>query len=403
MDRIKVLHAHNYYLQPGGEDTAFTTEVALLRDHGQDVTEYVEYNRQTKYLGRIPMALQTMWSWPTYRRLRETLHREQPDLVHFHNTFPLISPSAYDACRSLSIPVIQSLDNPRLLCPSANFYRNGRLCQDCLGKTPPIPGVFHHCYHNSFLQTAVVASMLTIHRWLRTWQTKVDFYLVATKFYRRKFIDGGLPSKKIVVKPHFLFPDPEFRPADQHGDYALYIGRLDPEKGIRTMLEAWKRLPGIPVKIRGEGRLESEVQQWIEENKGSGMELIERRSKEELTKLIRNARFLVWPSQGFYETFGYVAVECFACGVPVLASRIGVQEEIVLENITGLLFNPGDPGDLSAKIRWAWDHPVEMDEMGKNARREYEARYTAEENYPKLMEIYRQAIENNRRRMGKTE
>jgi glycosyltransferase involved in cell wall biosynthesis len=392
---IKVLHAHNFYVQPGGEDTAFMAEVNLLRDHGHEVVEYVEDNHSIVSRSQVDVALQTVWSWDSYNKIKKTLLRERPQIAHFHNTFPLISPAVYYACREEKIPVIQSLDNPRLLCPSANFYRDGRLCQDCLGKTPPLPSIIHGCYHNSSLQTAVVATMLSLHRVLKTWQSVVDFYLVTTQFYKQKFIEGGLPAKRIIIKPHFIYPDPQVHSVDQIGKHALFIARLDPEKGIHTMLDAWKELNTIPLKIRGSGQLENESKQFITENGLSNtIEVVGRLSKEELTNLIKGSCFLVWPSEGYYETFGYAAVESFSCGVPVIASHIGVLGEIVKDGTTGLHFNPGDPVDLAAKVRWAWDHPDEMLRMGQNARKEYEEKYTAERNYEMMMAIYQQAIEN---------
>lgn len=396
MKKIKVLHVHNYYLQAGGEDTAFSAEVSLLRDHGHEVVEYTDHNSRIETMSKASVAVQTLWSRDSYHKLAGILQRERPDVVHFHNTFPLISPSAYYACHKAGIPVIQSLDNPRLICPSANFFRDGRLCQDCLGKTPPWPGIIHRCYHNSSIHTAVVVSMLSLHRWISTWNSKVGFYLVATEFYKRKFIEGGLPGVKVLVKPHFIYPDPEPRPGDQYGEYALFIGRLDPEKGVRTLFETWKTLKGIPLVIRGGGQMENEVSQFIKDNDLSNfIHVIGRLSKEELTEKIKAARFLVWPSEGYYETFGYVAVESFSCGVPVITSRIGVLSEIVTDGVTGLHFIPGDSQDLAAKVQWAWDHPVEMAEMGRNARREFEAKYTAEKNYGMLMNIYQRAFAEN--------
>ena len=397
MIKIKVLHAHNYYLQSGGEDTAFKAEVNLLRDHGFEVLEYVEDNHNIASRSQLSVALQTVWSWDSYKKIKKTLRRERPQIVHFHNTFPLISPAVYYACREEKIPVIQSLDNPRLLCPSANFYRNGRLCQDCLGRTPPWPSVLHACYHDSHLQTTVVASMLTFHRWRKTWVRQVDYYLVATEFYRRKFIEGGLPAKNIVVKPHFIYPDPDARSKEHAGEYVLFISRLDPEKGVRTMLDAWKTLSHIPLKIRGAGQLEKETNEFIHSNQSTSVELIPRLSRQELTALIKNARFLIWPSEGFYETFGYVAVECFANGVPVIASNIGVMNEIVTNGVTGLHFTPGNSADLAKKVQWAWEHPDTMAEMGHNARKEYELKYTAERNYDMLMDIYHMAIKHANR------
>jgi glycosyltransferase involved in cell wall biosynthesis len=177
----------------------------------------------------------------------------------------------------------------------------------------------------------------------------------------------------------------------------MFIGRLDPEKGVLTLLEAWKTLKDIPLIIRGDGQMENEVNRFIQDNDLSNMiEVTGRLSKEELTNKIKDARFLVWPSEGYFETFGYVAVESFSCRVPVVGSRIGAMSEIVTDGGTGLHFNPGDSQDLASKVQWAWEHPAEMDEMGRNARREFEAKYTAEKNYGMLMNIYQRAIAENR-------
>ena len=394
---LRVLLGHNYYLQPGGEDTAFSAEARLLRNHGHEVIEYVEDNRRIPSLNKASLAIQTVWSRPSYERLRGVLERDRPDVVHFHNTFPLISPSAYYACRAAGIPVVQSLDNPRLMCPSANFYRDGHLCQDCLGRTP-WPAVLHRCYHDSAAQSAVVASMLTFHRLRRTWKRMVDVYLVATEFYRAKFIEGGLPAERIQVKPHFVDPDPGVRDDKQPGAYALFIGRLDPEKGIDTLLRAWTGVRSIPLKIRGEGQLGAWVSSLIQtQGLGDCVEVLERIAVSQLHALIKGARFLVWPSEGYYETFGYVAAEAFSCGVPVIASRTGVAEGMVKEGSTGLQFEAGGPEDLGRAVQWAWDHPAEMAEMGRQARREYESKYTAERNYPLLIQAYDNAIERARR------
>jgi glycosyltransferase involved in cell wall biosynthesis len=392
VSHLKIIHAHNFYLQSGGEDTTFAAEVALLRERGQHVTEYVESNERIAGMNKLNVAAQTLWSWDTTRKFASLLATEKPDIVHFHNTFPLISPSAYYACERAGIPVVQSLHNPRLICPAATLYRDGGLCQDCVGKTVPWPGIVHRCYHGSAAATAVIASMLTTHRAMGTWNSKVDVYIAFTDFYRQKFIEGGLPSEKITVKPHFV-TDAGVRSADDGNRRALFIGRLDPEKGIRTMMSAWKNLRDVPLDIRGSGQLEDEVRRSIQENGlADTVQIVGRLSRQELTDKIKSSAFLVWPSEGFYETFGYVAVESFSCGVPVIASRIGVSGEIVTDGVTGLLFNPGDEADLAAKVRWAWDHPAEMAQIGLNARREYEEKYTADRNYEMLMSIYNRAI-----------
>lgn len=389
---MKILAVHNYYQQPGGEDTAYEREVALLRRAGHQVLTYERSNNEIDDLSLLQKAalpIQTVWSSPAYKDISSLLKKEQPSAVHFHNTHLMISPSAYYACRDQGIPVVQSLDNPRLMCPAATFFRDGKLCTDCLGKTPSWPGVLHACYRGSRAQTAVVAAMLTYHRWHKTWQDAVDVYLVATNFYKQLFIEGGLPANKLVVKPHFVDPDPLPRTTGP-GDYALFVGRLDPEKGVATLLKAWEQLPNVPLKIRGSGQLSLLVE--AAQNKNKAIELIGRLEQEKLIDLIKGARFLVWPSEGYYETFGFVAAEAFACGVPVIASRIGVMQEMVTDNLTGLLFNPGDSTDLAAKVVWAWQHPDEMVSFGRNDRVEYEKKYSADQNLGQLTNAYNVAI-----------
>ena len=237
--------------------------------------------------------------------------------------------------------------------------------------------------------------MLTLHRCMHTWQNKVTAFLVATDFYRRKFIEGGLPARKFFYKPYFISPNPIIRSSSKPGNYVLYIGRLDPEKGINTMLTAWENLT-IPLKIRGDGQLASYVKYWQSEHPQLPVELIGRLSREDLSDLIQKARFLVWPSLGFYETFGFVAVESFANGVPVIASDKGVMAEVVANQRTGLHFHSGDASDLASKVDWMWNHPQESKRMGREARLEYENKFTAEKNYEVLMAIYRQAIESHK-------
>lgn len=385
---MKILLVHNTYQQPGGEDTVFAREAALLREHGHGVVTYTRSNAEVRDFSpaaRALLPLRMIWARDAVRDLRALIAAEKPDVAHFHNTHFMISPAAYTACRAAGVPVVQTLHNPRLLCPAATFTRNERACQDCLGKTPPWPGILHGCYRSSRLQTAMVAVVLTVHRWRRTWAQDVDRYIVATEFYRQQFIAGGLPADKLVVKPHFVAPDPLPR-EHEPGDYALYVGRLEPVKGVRVLLAAWEQISAIPLKIRGEGPLAGEV--GARAAPLEAVEIAERLSPEALIQLVKGARFLVWPSLGYYETFGLVAIEAFACGVPVIASRTGVMAEIVTDGVTGLHVTPGDPADLAAKVRWAWDHPAEMAALGRAARRKYEQKYTAERNYAQLLRIY---------------
>lgn len=390
---MHILKVHNFYTQPGGEDTVFQSEVNLLRLSGHQVSEYLEYNNKIEDMNKISVAFQTLWSFSSYQKLSLFLKEIKPDLVHFHNTFPLISPSAYYACKDLGLPVIQTLDNQRLICPASTFYRNGKLCLECFGKQTAWPGVFHACYHDSYFQTAIVASMLALHKWLRTWQTKVDAFLCSTNFYRDLFMRAGFPPNKIVVMPHFVKQPAVQYAAKIKNSYALFVGRLDPEKGVSTLLEAWRFLD-FPLKIRGSGRLEEKAKEFVRQNAMHNVEFVGRLEEQELSELISGARFLIMPSEGYYETFGMVIIEAFARSIPVIASNIGVVPELVSDKKTGLLFEPGNASDLAGKARWLWDHPVEARLMGGNGFAVYQDRFTEDECYKTLIDLYERLMES---------
>lgn len=254
----------------------------------------------------------------------------------------------------------------------------------------PWPGVLHGCYRGSYTQSAVTAGMIAVHGLLKTWHRQVDVYIALTEFARRKFIQGGLPGDKIMVKPTFVSSDAGAE--DQTGEYILFIGRLTHEKGIRTLCQAWSKLQHIPLKVVGDGPLKDEVKDLGERGRSGWVEVLGWQDNRQILQLLKRARALIFPSE-WYETFGRVAIEAFSCGVPVVASRLGAMSEVVRDGHTGLHFNPGDAGDLAEKILWAWEHPQAMCRMGKAARAEYEQKYTASRNHEMLMNIYQKAME----------
>jgi glycosyltransferase involved in cell wall biosynthesis len=396
---VKILIVHNRYRRSSGEDQVVRREAELLTSAGHEVLEYSRHNSEIEeegILSRASLVARTLWAWDSQQELRGILRAERPQLAHFHNTFPLISPAAYYACHETGIPVVQSLHNPRLLCPGANFYRGGQLCQDCVGKAVPWPGVLHSCYHKSLAQTATVAGMLTLHKLLGTWQTRVDAYIVFTEFFRRMFIGAGLPPEKIFLKPHFLASDPDVKP--QQADYAVCVGRLAPEKGISTLLEAWKLLGShVPLRIVGEGPDRRALEAAKERARLSDISFEGYLAPGELRSVTNKAAFLIFPSES-YETFGLSIIEAFACGLPVVASRLGAITEIVETGRTGLHFAAGDARDLASKVEWMWTHAKEREAMGRAARAEYEAKYTAKRNYGLLMDIYRSALNSRIRK-----
>lgn len=385
---MRIVVVHNHYQFQGGEDESFRAEVAALRDVGHHVTVLTEHNDRVQELGPLRVAGRTVWSMESYGRIRRLLRDERPDLLHVQNFFPLLSPSVYYAAHAEHVPVVQSLRNYRLLCANSLFFRDGHVCEDCLGRAVVWPGVVHKCYRDSATASATVATMIGAHRLMGTWNTMVDGYIVLTEFARNKFIQGGLPADKLLVKPNFVYPDPGEGVHD--GEYALFVGRLTPEKGVYTLLDAWSRLPTTTqLRIIGDGPLREHVMQVAAERRN--IHYVGHLPVTEVYNQMGAATLVILPSE-WYETFGRVAVEAFAVGTPVIASRIGAVAELVEDGVTGLVFEPGNAADLAAKIGWLLDHPEVACRMRKEARAVYEEKYTAEKNVRMLIDIYTKVI-----------
>jgi len=405
MRPLKIISVHNRYVQPGGEDQVFESEARLLKESGHQVTQVQE---QTSYpdgvVKKLGIAVDCIWSRRWHREFRQMLQTSRPDVVHIHNFFPLISPSVYYACRREGVPVVQTLHNYRLLCASAEFYRDGKVCEECLHHGL-LRGVRYGCYQGSKMGTAALSLMLGVHRRLRTWNNLVNCYVALTEFARHKMIEGGLPRDRIRVKPNFVLPDPGSKETGTketgfketfweqgNGGYALFVGRLVKAKGVLSMMKAWEHLPRhIPLMIAGDGPCREQVEAELKSGKLPSVKYLGRLSRPDTLATMKKARFLVFPSE-WYEGFPVTIAESFACGIPVICSRLGSMQEIVTDGLTGLHFQAGDAEDLAKKVQWAWEHPEEMDAMGRLARREFETKYTASRNIEMLEEIYEFAM-----------
>jgi glycosyltransferase involved in cell wall biosynthesis len=384
---MKILLVHNAYQQAGGEDVVFQNETDLLRAHGHTVFPYQVSNQQINQMPAVEAGLRTLWNPRSYQEIRALIRAQRPDIAHFHNTFPLISPSAYAACRAEQVPVVQTVHNYRLFCLNALFFRDHQVCEDCVQKAIPWPGVLHRCYRGSLPASLTVAAMLTLHRWLRTWKENVNTWITLTDFTREKLVQAGFAANKVVVKPNFIARDPG--PGAGNGGYALFVGRLSEEKGIAPLLSAWEALEDpIPLKMIGDGPLRAAVQQAAMNHKG--IEWLGPQDHSQVLEWMGNARFLIFPSI-CYEGMPGVILEAFARGTPVLASSIGAIPDM-LASETGLLFHPGEPTDLIHAVHHLINTPGLEVSFRKGSRSAYESRYTADQNAQQLMEIYQQTL-----------
>ena len=380
-ERLRVLVAHNAYQQPGGEDAAVEAEVSLLRAHGHAVEVYLRHNDELREMGALAAAKGTVWSARSEADLARLVASFRPDVVHVHNTFAMISPSVYVAVARGRVPLVQTLHNFRLLCLQAMFLRDGQVCEDCLGRSP-WRGVLHRCYRGSVSQSAVLAAMIALHRAIGTYRTKVSRYIALSEFSRTKFVAGGLPRERIVVKSNFA----DAQVLDDEGPRSggLFVGRLSPEKGTGVLARAAAGHQRAAVDVIGAGPERSALEAV------SNLRLLGWQSREAIYARMREASYLVVPSV-CYENFPLTVVEAFANGLPVIASRLGAMAELVRDGTTGLQFEAGNAVDLASKMAWAEAHPADMRGMGRAARQEYEMKYTPARNYEALMSIYEAA------------
>ena len=389
---MKILLCHNSYQQPGGEDKVFADEGELLESHGHQLVRYHVHNDKIASMSSIDIFKKTIWNSDTTKNLTRLIQAEQPDVMHCHNTFPLISPSAYYAAKNLNVAVVQTLHNYRTICPKAVLFRDGRFCNKCVGRQLPWPSIVHRCYRDSRAASVAVAAMLSYHNKLGTWTNSVDHYIALSEASKNIFIEAGWPEHKISIKPNFIQAD--IKPGKGSGNYAIFVGRLSKEKGVQSLLDAWRLLSSdLELKILGDGPEANIVVAAAAAD--SRIQWLGHQSIQTVYSLIGEAQFLIMPSV-WPEPFGLSMIESLAKGTPVIASRTGAMEEIIRQNVTGLLYSPGKAAELASVIEQLIAQPELVLRMRSAARVEFESRYTPQSNYHQLISIYQRAIRDNR-------
>lgn len=341
-------------------------------------------------LGKARLAARTVWAADTRRDLDALLAAERPIVAHFHNTFPLISPAAFAACRAAGVPVVLTVHNFRLSCTNALYFRDGHACEDCNGRAVAWPGVLHACYRGSRVQSAVVAGAYAVHRAARTWSRLVDVFTVPSRFAATKLAEAGAPADRILVRPNFLAEDPGDRAPGSDDGTVLFVGRLAPEKGAAVLVDAAAAVPEVPVVIAGDGPERATLEETVRRRRLGNVTFLGPLDHAEVLDRMRRARVLVVPSL-FYETFGIVVLEACASGLPAIVSGHGALEELVDDHACGVTFRPGDAGDLAARLQWASERPTELAGLGRAARAAFEADLSAAAAYERLTTAYERA------------
>ena len=385
---LRILVCHNFYQRPGGEDQVFADEVALLKSAGHDVETFTVHNDDVAKTGKLALAAKTLWNRDVAGQIGKVVRERKAEVVHFHNTFPLISPASYYAAREAGAAVVQTLHNYRLLCPGSLFLRDGKVCEDCLGKAVPWPGAVHKCYRGDRAASVVTTALLATHRLAGTYHKAVDLYVALTAFGRDKFVQGGFPAGKIAVKPNFILEDRGA--ATGAGKYALYVGRLDEGKGIEVLLPAWQKVQGPhELRILGDGLLAPLVMEAAA--KDPRINWLGRRPMDEVFAAMGDAAFMILSSV-WYEAMPRTIVEAYSRGTPIVASALGALAELIEPGQTGLHFQPGDADDLSRQLQWAFANPDALAAMRLNCRERFETHYTSGENLRLMEATYRRAI-----------
>ncbi len=382
---MRILAVHSYYQRPGGEDQSYEAECQLLARRGHDVIRFTLNNLSTNAMSAVDSAVRMLWNRDVQRELGCIIRARRPDVMHCTNLFPVMSPSCYWAAARERVPIVQALRNYRLLCPAGTLYRDRHICHDCLGHVFPWPAIRHHCYRQSHLASAGVAMMSFLYRSV---DARVHVYYTPSQFARQRFLEGGFDPARVFVKPNFLEPDPG--PSDRRDGGAIFVGRLSPEKGIDSLLEAWRHVRGpTALRILGDGPLADKVVAAAAAD--ARIQWLGYQPNDKTIDLIGRAGCLVMPST-WYETFGRSMMEAFARGTPVVASDAGAMAEMVEHERTGLRFTPGDAVGLANAVQRILGDEALSAQVARCARDVYLRTFTGDTNYAVLMDLYKRAI-----------
>ena len=390
---MKILAIHNFHRagSASGDDQVFKQETAMLEAHGHQVVRYSTINDtfdNAGALGKLKSAFGMLWSFKHYRQVKELILQEKPDVVHIHTFFPLLSPSILYAAKKYCGKVVATLHDTRFICPCATSLRGTQLCNAC-GDGNYFRMAKYGCFKGSRLQSLMVAFIFTYHRWRKSFYRQIDRYVCLNDNQIKLLKDIGFDPNKIVKKYNFV-PDAQEKASAELPDtlpprYAVFYGRIGEEKGIRILEKVWEKLPDIPLVVMGGGPLAEEFTQWAQDK--PQVYNLGYTQHELCLSIVKGGEFVVFPSI-WYEGCSMVEIEAQSLGKPLVATDLGFSVEAIQEGFNGFKVPLGDVDGFVRKIREFWEQPELCAQMGQNARQDYLSKYTPEDNYNQLIEIY---------------
>jgi glycosyltransferase involved in cell wall biosynthesis len=390
LTHLHIVFAHNRYRFRGGEDESREQEMTLLRSHGHHITEYIVDNRDISQPCNIIAGFRSVWNGMQYDQMRAFLRNSRPDILKVDNFFPLLSPAIFDAAKSMGVATLLSVRNYRLICPAATLFRNGEICTQCVGSRFATPALRHRCYRDSVLQSSAVVLSNAYGHMHGTWHHSVDQYIAVSRFVMDTLVRGGFPEAKISVKPNCIS---DSGVGNGSGHYAMFVGRLIPEKGLQTLLDAWRKVGmALPLKIIGEGVLEEVVRRAADEI--PGVEYLGRRPLDEVCHYLGHATVLVFPSE-WLEPFGRSIIEAYSKGTPAIGADTVPMRDMIEHERTGVLFTRGSSDALAAAVFSLLSDSARLTEMRVRARERYENDYSIERNYRQMMQIFDRVLSTN--------
>jgi len=387
---MKILQLHNrQLLVGGGADAVVEYERGLLRSAGHDVEVLIVDNRETlERSSRARAAAKSVWNLSAARDVGRAIESFAPEVVHVHTPFPLMSPAVFRVAARRGVATVATVHSFRYSCVKAVFYRDGRVCEDCLGRAVKLPAIRHRCYHDSALGSTALVTSLAVHRLLGTFRDDVDAWIAPSDFMRSKLVAEGLPAQKVVTKPYTI-PDPGYR-RDAVGDHALFAGRLEPEKGLETLLDAWQLMRDAPpLTVAGDGSLRDLVQRAAaRDDRITFKGWLDQRA---LAAELAVARFLILSSEWYEASLPVVAIQAIAAGTPIIASDVGNFSEAIRPGDNGFLFQSGSADSLAAVVERAWGVD-DRRSLAAGARQTYLDRHSEEHGAEWLEAVYRLAL-----------